>query len=124
MRRRTASLRSDAPRAYALTQNHKHIPEIVKVCGLAQPPVFQPVVADFYNGMLVSIPLHPSLMQKPLGVDGLTALYRAHYAGKPMMRVLDPNPEPMIAANKLADSDAMEIFLTGTDRAHDRLRAV
>ena len=105
----------DAPRAYAVAQGHKHIPEIVKVCGLAGPPVFQPVVADYYNGMLVSIPLHPSLMRKPLEVGGLTAVYRAHFAGKPMMRILDPNPEPTVAANKLADSDVMEIFLTGTE---------
>ena len=102
-----------APRAYAVTQNHKHIPEIVMVCGLHEPPVFQPVVADFYNGMLVSIPLHPRLMDNPLEVDGLTALYRAHYEGKTMMRVLDPNPEPTLAANALKDSDAMEIFMTG-----------
>ena len=105
----------DSPNAYAVNQNHKHIPEIVKVCGLTRPPVFQPVVADFYNGMLVSLPLHPSLMRKPLGVDGLTAVYRSHFQGKPMMKVPDPNPEPRLAANKLADSDAMEIFLTGTD---------
>ena len=106
----------NSPRAYAVTQNHKHLPEIVKVCGLAQPPVFQPVVADFYNGMLVSIPLHPALMHTPLGVDGLTALYRTHYAEKPMMRVPDPNPEPLLAANALADSDRMEVFVTGSDQ--------
>ena len=102
-----------SPRAYAVTQGHKHLPEIVKVCGLAEPPVFQPIVADFYNGMLVSIPLHPTLMRTPLGVDGLTALYRAHYGNQPMMRVPDPNLEPMIAANALADSDVMEVFATG-----------
>jgi len=102
-----------SPRAYALTQSHKHIPEIVKVCGLAQAPVFQPVVADFYNGMLVSIPLHPSLMQMSMDLDALTDIYRAHYRGKAAMRVLQPNPESAIAANKLADSDKMEIFLTG-----------
>ena len=105
----------DAPRAYAVTQSHKHIPEIVKVCGLTGAPVFQPVVADYYNGMLLSIPLHPALMRKPLEVGGLTAVYRAHFEGKPMMRILDPNPEPTVAANKLADSDEMEIFLTGTE---------
>jgi N-acetyl-gamma-glutamyl-phosphate reductase len=103
----------DSPRAYALTQNHKHIPEIVKICGLAQAPIFQPVVADFYNGMLVSVPLHPSLMEKTLSMDALTDLYLAHYRGKAMIRVLGPNPEPVVAASKLADSDAMEIFLTG-----------
>lgn len=103
----------DSPRAYALAQSHKHIPEIVKVCGLKNPPIFQPVVADFYNGMLVSIPLHPSLMRSPFSMDALADLYRAHYRGKAMIQVLGPNPEPVIAANKLADSDAMEIFLTG-----------
>jgi N-acetyl-gamma-glutamyl-phosphate reductase len=103
----------DSPRAYAVTQGHKHIPEIVRVCGLKLPPIFQPIVADFYNGMLVSVPLHPSLMCNPLGVDGLTALYRSHFRNKPMMRVLDPNPEPMIAADALRNSDAMEVFLTG-----------
>ena len=103
----------DAPRAYALTQGHKHMPEIVKVCGLKNPPIFQPVVADYYNGMLVSVPLHPSLMQTPLSMDALTDLYRTHYRGKAMIQVLGPNPEPVIAANQLADSDVMEIFLTG-----------
>ncbi|MBN1778299.1 MAG: N-acetyl-gamma-glutamyl-phosphate reductase [Clostridiales bacterium] len=102
-----------APRAYALAQNHKHIPEIVRVCGLTHAPVLQPVVADFYNGMLVTIPLHPSLMRRPMDMDALTDVYRAHYRGKAMMRVLKPNPETIIAADKLADTDEMEIFLTG-----------
>lgn len=105
----------DAPRAYALSQSHKHLPEIVKVCGLQQPPIFQPVVADFYNGMLVSVPLHPSLLQARLTLHALTDLYRAHYRAKAMIQVLGPNPEPVIAANKLADSDAMEIFVTGNE---------
>jgi N-acetyl-gamma-glutamyl-phosphate reductase len=103
----------DSPRAYAVTQNHKHIPEIVKVCGLTEPPVFQPVVADFYNGMLVSVPLRASRLRNLRTMGEVTDVYRAHFQNKPMMRILDPNPEPAIAANKLADSDAMEIFLTG-----------
>ena len=103
------------PRVYALPQNHKHLPEIVKVCGLAKPPVFQPILSDFYNGMLVSIPLHPERLRLERTMDGLTAAYRAHYQGKPMIQVLSPNPEPMLAANTMADSDAMELFLTGND---------
>ena len=39
-----------APRQYALSQSHKHLPEMAKVCGLAVPPVFTPIVADFYSG--------------------------------------------------------------------------
>jgi len=104
-----------SPRPYAVGQAHKHLPEIVHVCGLAEKPVFQPVVADFYSGMLVSLPLHPRAFAKPATLAGLTELYRAHYRDRPLMRVPDANPEPFTAANALAGSDAMEVFLTGND---------
>ena len=39
------------PRQYALTQSHKHLKEMVKLCGLNQAPVFCPIVGDFYSGM-------------------------------------------------------------------------
>jgi N-acetyl-gamma-glutamyl-phosphate reductase len=105
----------NSPRAYAVGQAHKHLPEIVHVCGLAQPPVFQPMVADFPRGMLVSLPLPPGLLTRRLTLAELTALYRAHYAGHPLMRVPEPNAEPFVAANALAGTDAMEIFVTGND---------
>lgn len=46
----------DPPRPYGLAQAHKHLPEMTKIAGLAQPPVFLPVVGNFYSGMLVSVP--------------------------------------------------------------------
>ena len=47
----------DAPRQYALAQKHKHIPEMTKITGLENAPVFSPIVADFYSGMEVTVPL-------------------------------------------------------------------
>lgn len=47
----------DAPRQYALTQNHKHLPEMKKICSLTAPPAFMPIVAPFYSGMEVTVPL-------------------------------------------------------------------
>ncbi|MBR5618372.1 MAG: N-acetyl-gamma-glutamyl-phosphate reductase, partial [Clostridia bacterium] len=47
----------DAPRMYGLSQSHKHLPEMVKVCGLQTAPVFCPVVAPYYAGMQVTVPL-------------------------------------------------------------------
>ncbi len=105
----------NSPRSYAVGQTHKHLPEIVSVCGLAEAPVFQPIVADFISGMLVSLPLHPKAFQKPLTLSGLTALYRTHYAGSPLISVPDANPEPFLAANALSGSDAMQVFVTGND---------
>jgi N-acetyl-gamma-glutamyl-phosphate reductase len=110
---RDPSLKS--PRSYAVGQTHKHLPEIVSVCGLAEKPVFQPIVADFYSGMLVSLPLHPRAFTRPLSLAGLTALYRTHYAGRPLISVPDANPEPFSAANALSGSDAMQVFVTGND---------
>ena len=47
----------DAPRIYALTQAHKHLPEMKQLCGLDKEPVFSPIVADYYSGMEVSVTL-------------------------------------------------------------------
>jgi len=47
----------DAPRLYALTQQHKHLKEMKHICGLENAPIFMPVVGDFYSGMEVIIPI-------------------------------------------------------------------
>ncbi len=43
--------------SYGLTLAHKHVPEIARWAGLAHPPIFQPAVARYAQGMLVSVPL-------------------------------------------------------------------
>jgi N-acetyl-gamma-glutamyl-phosphate reductase len=47
-----------SPRPYALSLAHKHIPEVMAHTGLATKPVFVPVVANFYKGLAVMLPLH------------------------------------------------------------------
>ena len=105
----------DSPRAYAVTQAHKHLPEIQHVCGLSEPPVFQPIVADYYSGMLVSLPLPARTMRTRLTMAELTALYRRHFAEQPLISVLEPNADPSPAANALAMLDTMQLFVTGND---------
>jgi N-acetyl-gamma-glutamyl-phosphate reductase len=43
---------------YALTFNHKHLPEMKHYTGLKHDVIFQPVVGDFAQGMLTTVPLH------------------------------------------------------------------
>ena len=43
---------------YALSFNHKHLPEMKHYAGLAHDVLFQPVVGDFAQGMLTTVPLH------------------------------------------------------------------
>ena len=76
----------DAPRAYGLTQQHKHLPEMRQVCGLDVEPVFMPVVAPYLQGMQVSVLLPASALQslgcagKGAGaLDAIEAVYRETY---------------------------------------------
>lgn len=45
----------DAPRIYGLNLRHKHLPEMQKIAGLEFPPVFSPVVDDYYKGMATTL---------------------------------------------------------------------
>ena len=104
-----------SPRPYGVTQAHKHLPEIMHVCGLTEAPVFQPIVADFYSGMLVSVPLHGRQLSGRPTLADVSAAYAAHFAGQPLVTVLPPNPEPFLASNTLAGRDGMQVFVTGND---------
>ncbi|MBI5257475.1 MAG: N-acetyl-gamma-glutamyl-phosphate reductase [Burkholderiales bacterium] len=80
--------RLQAPRPYALTLAHKHIPEMMAHGRITVKPVFVPIVASFYKGLAVSVPLHFSQLRG--GTDG-AALQRAlaeRYAGEAFIRVL------------------------------------
>lgn len=110
-----------APRPYAVGQSHKHLAEITEICGLVRPPVFQPIVCDFYSGMLVGVPLTLEWLSTVSGararggVDYLTKLYRNHYAGKKLVSVLASNPDPFLSPLTMAGTDGMQIFVTGNE---------
>ena len=103
----------DGPLPYAVGQEHKHLPEIVSVCGLTQPPIIQPIVCDVYSYMLVGLPLWGGLLRQSLDAEGLTALYRAHYPAGGLVQVLDPNPEKELDSLALAGTDGLQLFVTG-----------
>jgi N-acetyl-gamma-glutamyl-phosphate reductase len=109
----------DAPRQYALSQNHKHLKEMKAISGLSQNPVFCPIVADFYSGMVVTVPVFPALFKKPAGPQDVLAIFAQAYAGKPLMTVLPYTGENgMLDSNALEGRDTMEIAVHG---APDRL---
>jgi N-acetyl-gamma-glutamyl-phosphate reductase len=60
-------------RQYALGQSHKHLPEMVKVCGLAAAPCFSPIVVPHYSGMEVTVPLFDR------DLAAIKACYRDYY---------------------------------------------
>jgi len=109
----------DSPRIYGLTHSHKHLPEMQKVCGLAHAPLFSPIVADYYAGMLVSVPL---MAQQLCGISSLAQLHECYldaYAGQKMIKVMPLSAQAdvggFLAANGLAGNDGLEIYVTGND---------
>ncbi|MCL2107744.1 MAG: N-acetyl-gamma-glutamyl-phosphate reductase [Oscillospiraceae bacterium] len=92
-------------RLYALAQSHKHQPEMRAVCGLTYDPMFNPVIDDYYSGMIVNIPL----MKPNFTACDVRELYKKHYSGT---RVELKNSDvTFLAANTLAGSDGMELYV-------------
>ena len=100
-----------SPRQYGLTQSHKHLPEMAKICGLSTAPVFCPIVADFYSGMEVTVPVFAGDVRGT--ADDIRAVYAERYRG-PVVSAAEP-PEGMLAANALSGLDSMQVMVTGND---------
>ena len=103
----------DSPRQYALTQTHKHLPEMQAVCGLEYAPVFSPIVSDYYCGMCVTVPLHARLLHKKMSVNALKEHFAEYYASSNFVKVTDF--EPYMAADALAGSNELHIAVAGND---------
>ena len=100
-----------SPRQYGLTQSHKHLPEMAKICGLSTAPVFCPIVAAFYSGMEVTVPVFAGDVRGT--ADDIRAVYAERYRG-PVVTAAEP-PEGMLAANALSGLDSMQVTVTGND---------
>ncbi len=102
-----------APRMYGISQSHKHLPEIVKVCGLASAPVFCPIVAPYYSGMEVTIPLHVNQIQG--SINDIKKVYADYYKNG-LVHYSDAADESgFMSAGALSDRDDMEISVCGND---------
>jgi N-acetyl-gamma-glutamyl-phosphate reductase len=127
----------DAPRQYALGQTHKHLPEMTLMTGIEKPPVFSPVVADYYAGMEVTVPLHAGLLA-PCGAadtsdaadvraaprvtkDVVRSVLAERYADEPFIEVMPGGAEQsgaeqgFLSAASLAGRNDVELYVTGED---------
>jgi len=100
-----------APRQYGLSQSHKHLPEMVKLTGLENAPVFCPIVGDFYSGMEVTVPLFAKDVRGT--VEDIKNIYRAVYS-TPIVHFEEVADESgFLSAAKLSMRDDMEITVAG-----------
>lgn len=104
-----------SPRQYGLTQNHKHLPEITKICSLKNEPIFAPIVADYYSGMVVSVPVFSSMLKGNPSVSDIHAIYKKHYENQPAVRVMPCGINGFLGSNNLSGRDILEIEISGND---------
>jgi N-acetyl-gamma-glutamyl-phosphate reductase len=134
--------RYDAPRQYALGQTHKHLPEMTLMTGIEKPPVFSPVVADYYAGMEFTVLLHTDLLILPhkrtvplcgaagaanapaaprVTKDDIRKALAVRYENEPFIELMPEGAENeaaeqgFLGAAAMAGRNDMELYVTGND---------
>lgn len=105
----------NAPRQYALAQKHKHIPEMTKITGLENAPVFCPIVGDFYSGMEVTIPLFKSQLINDGSIEKIKEIYKNTYKGPIVSYNEASDEEGFLSSVRYQDKDSMSIEVYGND---------
>lgn len=104
-----------APRQYGITQLHKHLKEMTAVTGLETVPVFCPIVADYFSGMLVTVPLFKKDLQNGKTVNDIKALYREIYNTSIVSFEENIDENGFMSANAQSGFDSMQITVSGND---------
>ncbi len=103
----------DAPRQYALSQAHKHLPEITAIGGLAVAPAFLPIVGDFYSGMEVTVPVFKKDLRG--SVEDVRALYAETYKSAMLHYNADMGEGGFLSASAFSGRDDMEVGVFGNE---------
>ncbi len=102
-----------APRTYGLNQQHKHLPEMSKICGLDSLPIFSPIVSSYYSGMEVVVPLFASQIKGD--AEKIKSVYKEYYTGKTVRFCENSDENGFLSAGKMCGRDDMEISVFGND---------
>ena len=104
----------DAPGIYGLNLHHKHLPEMQTVTGLAYPPVFMPVVDDYYKGMATTIMLQNRLLPGQPSAEEICAKLADYYRDEHFVSVVPfGQNDSKLYANNLAGTNRLEIVVCG-----------
>ncbi len=105
----------DAPREYALTQQHKHLKEMKIISGLEYEPIFCPYICDYYCGMVMTVPLFKKDLQNGKTVEDIKALYKEKYNSNIVKYKESIDENGFISGNKMGENDGMEITVCGNE---------
>lgn len=110
----------NSPRQYALSQQHKHLPEMQKISGLKYKPMFNPMVCDYFSGMVVSVPIQTRILGSSVTALQIHKMFSDQYNGANMIEVMplmtaDEQKSFFLASNTLSGLNKMQIFVFGDD---------
>ncbi|MBQ7936152.1 MAG: N-acetyl-gamma-glutamyl-phosphate reductase [Clostridia bacterium] len=105
----------EAPRQYALAQQHKHLKEMAAITGLDHLPIFCPIVSNFYSGMAVTVPLFASQLNEGFGLEKIKEIYQKQYQSGLVSFVETPDEGGFFSAAGLSDLDRMEVTVQGNE---------
>jgi len=109
------------PCFYALTLRHKHLPEMQKHSGLARPPLFTPIIGNYFRGMTVAVPLHAGLLRTKATADAINQFFADYYRDQPFVKTLPFNVQEQfewgyLNAQACNHTNNIEIMVFGDDR--------
>lgn len=105
----------DAPRQYALGQQHKHLREMKAQTGLENAPVFMPFVSDFYSGMQVTVPLFANMLRDECTMADIIGIYKNKYTNGLVSYRDGDEYGGFLSAGVLSTKDNMNISVFGND---------
>ncbi len=113
--------RLNSCREYAITLNHKHIPEMMAVTGLKRKPLFFPIIGDYHSGMTTTIGLNNDMLEKKMTPRQIHEFLSGHYAGKKYVRVLPYagegfiDPRGILESNRNVGTNYLDIVVSGNE---------
>ncbi len=107
-----------SPQLYSLGLKHKHIPEMTKITGLSNAPIFSPLVCPYYKGMSVCVPIFARLLSEPVTKEAVHEFLSEYYKGQTFVKVMPMGAEAeytnsFIGATRLNDTNNLEIYVSG-----------
>ncbi len=109
-----------APRPYSLALSHKHLKEMTERAGLAESPLFLPVVSDYYQGLAASVPIHTRLLSGKWDPKAIHEVFLEYYAGEIFVKVMPYADDTLLFDGGLDitacnDTNNAEIFVFGNE---------
>ncbi len=110
----------ESPQLYGLGLTHKHIPEMTKISGLSNAPIFSPIVCSYYKGMSVCIPLHVRMLPGSPTKKNIHEYLLNYYNNEKFIRVMPLGaeaeyPNSFIGATRVNDTNYLEIYVVGNN---------